>query len=254
MRIKDPTTDMELVYVKGGCYQMGDTLDEGGPEEKPVHEVCIKDFYMGKYEVTQEQWQKVMGENPSKFKACGKECPVDSVSWDMAQAFIKKLNELSKKKARPAAETTKKERLATEATWEYRLPTEAEWEYAARSEGKSEKFSGGSDEVDKFAWYLENSNETHPVGQKAPNGLGIHDMSGNVWEWTSDWYQSTYYASSPRNDPAGPAAGVDRVARGGSWGIGWVDVRTSYRNYLPPGYRSDRTGLRILRTLPPQGK
>lgn len=142
---KDPTTGMEFVYVDGGCYQMGDTFGDGESNEKPVHEVCVDDFYIGKYEVTQGQWKAIMrdnplGDNPSKFDECGDNCPVESVSWNDAQAFINKLNNKTGKN--------------------YRLPTEAEWEYAAKSGGKSEKYSGGND-VDSVAWYKDNSEKKH---------------------------------------------------------------------------------------------
>lgn len=170
---KDPATGMEMIFVKGGCYQMGDTFGDGAPEEKPVHDVCVSDFYMGKHEVTQGQWKRIMGNNPSSFSGCGDNCPVEHVSWNDAQNFIRRLNSQSGKG--------------------YRLPTEAEWEYAARSGGKSEKFAGGAD-VNTVAWYDGNSSsKAHPAGQKLPNGLGLHDMSGNVWEWCNDWYDGTYY-------------------------------------------------------------
>ena len=226
---KDPIIGMEMVYVKGGCYQMGDTSGEGGAEEKPVHEVCVRDFYMGKYEVTQGQWISIMENNPSTFKDPGGIRPVETVNWNDAQDFINRLN-------------------SRNGGSKYRLPTEAEWEYAARSGGKSEKYAGGND-IDKVAWYaISPDNSTKPVGRKAPNGLAIYDMSGNVWEWTNDWYGSSYYASSPRNNPIGPTSGDRRVVRGGSWFNEIFDVRVSYRNYLAPDYRSSDIGFRLLRT------
>jgi|OpeIllAssembly_1097287.scaffolds.fasta_scaffold12915_2 formylglycine-generating enzyme required for sulfatase activity len=229
---KDTTTGMEFVFIKGSCYQMGDIFDdpEGGAEEKPVHEVCVDDFYLGKYEVTQGQWKSVMESNPSNESFCGDNCPVGNVSWNDAQDFIGRLNSRS-------------------GGSKYRLPTEAEWEYAARSGGKSERYSGGND-VDSVAWYNENSdNKLHLVGTKAPNGFGIYDMAGSVWEWTNDWYGSNYYSSSPRNNPAGPDSGVDRVVRGGCVTGEAYNMRTVRRNGYTPDTRRPSLGFRLLRTL-----
>ena len=157
----------EMVALKGGCFQMGDTFDGG---DKSANKVCVGDFKMGKYEVTQGQWKEVMGNNPSSYSLCGDDCPVEQVSWDDVQAFIRKLNSRFGK--------------------EYRLPTEAEWEFAARSGGEQEKYSGGND-IDVVAWYDANSGKkTHPVGQKLANGLALYDMSGNVWEWVNDMYEN----------------------------------------------------------------
>jgi len=234
--LAEPATGMELVLVKGGCYRMGDTFGDGETEEAPVHEVCVGDFYLGKYEVTQGEWKRLMGTNPSRDAGCTGDdrCPVDSVTWDDAQDFIARLNRAG--------------------GGGYRLPTEAEWEYAARSGGKSERYAGGSD-VDRVAWYAENSGRrNHPVGMKAPNGLGLHDMSGNVWEWTGDWYGVDYYARSPRDDPKGPAGptgpNVDRVLRGGCKTGEAANSRTSRRCYgyqRTSGARSDKIGFRVLR-------
>jgi formylglycine-generating enzyme required for sulfatase activity len=225
----DPATGMEMIFVKGGCYQMGDTVGGGDADEKPAHEVCVSDFYMGKYEVTQRQWQNIMGGNPSHFSSCGDNCPVEKVSWNDVQNFIGKLNSRTGKR--------------------YRLPTEAEWEYAARSGGKSEKYSGGND-VDAVAWYGSNSgSRTHPVGQKQPNGLGLHDMSGNVWEWCNDWYDGTYYNQSPRDNPGGPSSGSYRVFRGGSWAYLAAITRAANRNWAGPDFRSHYLGFRLA--LPP---
>ncbi|WP_442902146.1 SUMF1/EgtB/PvdO family nonheme iron enzyme [Flexistipes sp.] len=192
---------LHMVYVLGGCYQMGDIFGDGGEDdEKPVHEVCIDDFYIGKYEVTQGQWEKIMGYNPSFFDD-GDRYPVENVSWNGVQGFIEELNSQSGKN--------------------FRLPTEAEWEYAARSGGKRQKYAGGNN-VDAVAWYDDNSGDRpHPVGQKEPNDLGIYDMSGNVWEWVSDWYEDDYYAQSPRNNPTGPSSSSYslRVLRGGDYSI-----------------------------------
>ena len=240
---KDPTTSMEMVYVKGGCYKMGNivaTDKEDYPEEFPAHEVCVDDFYMGKYEVTQGQWKSIMGNNTSDARICaGDNCPVMNVSWDEVQDFISKLN-------------------STSGASKYRLPTEAEWEYAARSKGKRERYAGGND-VDSVAWYKKTSrgeNKTfqkknRPVGTKAPNGLGLYDMSGNVWEMTNDWYDSNYYAVSPRNNPTGPSSGDDHVMRGGCTTGAEENQRTTRRSALgvrSGGERSWSTGFRLLRT------
>jgi len=206
--LKDSITGMEFVSVKGGCFQMGDTFGDGYKNEKPVHEVCLSDFAIGKYEVTQGQWKKVMGNNPSKFNNCGDNCPVEWVSWEDVQQFIVKLNGKSGK--------------------QYRLPTEAEWEYACRSGGKNERYCGGND-VNAVAWYESNSdNMTHPVGQKLPNGLGIYDMSGNVREWVQDLYNASYPSNSQKN-PTGPSQGVARVVRDGGWNLGAKSVRAFNR-------------------------
>jgi formylglycine-generating enzyme required for sulfatase activity len=218
--------DIEMVYVKGGCYQMGDAFGDGANNEKPVHEVCVDDFYIGKYPVTQEQWKSVMEKNPSRFKDCGGNCPVEQILWEDALKFIARLNELTGKN--------------------YRLPTEAEWEYAARSGGKKEKYSGGN-KAGRVAWYSGNSGgRPHPVGTKSPNGLGIYDMSGNVWQWVQDWYGHTYYQDSPRSNPQGPESGPHRVMRGGSWlSTSWF-ARAAYRGYLPDDFkRLDHCGLRL---------
>ncbi len=223
----DPETGMELVFVKGGCYEMGcgswtsDCIDD----EKPVHTVCLDDFYIGKYPVTQGQWKKVMGNNPAEFQK-GDNYPVENVSWDDAQEFIKRLNRQSLGR-------------------KYRLPTEAEWEYAARSGGRKEKYAGG-DDIDHVAWYGKKSgNHTHPVGQKAPNCLCIYDMSGNIWEWCQDWYDEDYYSNSPRNNPAGPSSGTYRVARGGGWVSGPKYVCSTFRGGFRPSNRFDYVGFRL---------
>ena len=223
---REPTAGMEFVRVKGGCYQMGDTFGDGYKDEKPVHEVCVDDYYIGKYDVTQGQWQAIMGNNPSKFTNCGDNCPVEQVSWNDAQEFISKLNSRS-------------------GSNKYRLPTEAEWEYAARSGGKAEKYAGGND-IDSVAWYSGNSgNMTHPVGTKSPNGLGLYDMSGNVWQWTADWYGENYYGESPRNNPTGPNSGQYRVLRGGSWFADPLYVRAACRVRNVPADRSSDVGFRL---------
>lgn len=246
--IKDSVAGIEFIYVKGGCFQMGDVSGNGGSEEKPFHEVCVDDFYLGKYEITKEQWKNVMGSNPSFDTTCGANCPVDSISWIDTQSFLSKMNS---KSGVENSKTSKNRLKVKPKTLDiFRLPTEAEWEYAARSGGKTEEFSGGND-VNSVSWNSDISNNAvHAVGTKAPNGLGIYDMSGNVWEWVNDWYSDKYYASSPRKNPKGPTTGDKRVLRGGSWATAPGDSRTYYRNYLPADYKNEIIGFRVL-MLPP---
>jgi formylglycine-generating enzyme required for sulfatase activity len=223
----DPVTGMEFVFVKGGCYPMGDTFGDGNPDELPVHEVCVTDFRIGKYKVSQGEWVKVMGGNPSQFRKGGL-YPVENVSWNDAQRFIGRLNKKTGRK--------------------YRLPTEAEWEYAARSGGKREKWAGTAEETElkEYGWFYTNSGRaTHPLGGKRPNGLGLYDMTGNVWEWCSDWYKEKYYRSSPRNDPQGPPDGFFRSLRGGSWDTDARNVRASSRYWGIPDAGTGRRGFRL---------
>ena len=182
-----------MVALKGGCFQMGNSANEANRNNnEQQHQVCVQPFKMGKYEVTQAQWQAVMGSNPSHFKNCGGDCPVEQVSFNRVQAYIATLNQ--------------------QTGLHYRLPTEAEWEYACRG-GKQQTFCG-SDSVGTVAWYSDNSSSTtHPVGKKQPNGFGLYDMSGNVWEWTCSAYSEVYDGSEKTcaND-----ADAKRVVRGGS--------------------------------------
>lgn len=229
--LKDPITGMQMLFIKGGCFQMGDTFGDGESDEKPVHEVCVSDFYMGQYEVTQGQWKAVMGNNPARFPNCGGNCPVENVSWTDVQEFIRRFNARNGKS--------------------YRLPTEAEWEYAARSGGKGEKWAGTSSELSlgNYAWYNKNSGrKTHPVGQKQPNGLGLYDMSGNVWEWCADRYGEKYYSQSPKNNPEGASFGSDRVPRGGSWYYHAPSARTSYRGRRSQTQKGSNLGFRLVLT------
>ena len=218
--------DIEMVSVKGGCFQMGDSFGDGFDDEEPVHEVCVDDFYIGKYEVTQAECQAVMGNNPAKFK--GDRRPVDSVSWEEAQAFIAALNQLTGKG--------------------YRLPTEAEWEYAARSAGKREKWAGTNDpgRLVEYAWYSTNSGKaTHDVGARKPNGLGVCDMSGNVWEWVGDYYGMTWYDGSAKDNPQGPPAGSYRVIRGGSYSNPPRNLRVTERGKSDQKSRDIAVGFRL---------
>ena len=218
---------IEMVFVEGGTFQMGATSEQGSDadgDEKPVHSVTVSDFYIGKYEVTQAQWKAVMGNNPSYFK--GDNLPVENVSWNDVQEFIKKLNQLTGKR--------------------YRLPTEAEREYAARGGMKRKGYKyAGSNNIGGVAWYANNSSsQTHPVGQKQPNELGLFDMSGNVWEWCQDNYGN--YNSSSQTNPTGPAGGPLRVLRGGGWFhcAGYCRVSDRHGNY--PFYRGSDSGFRLV--------
>ena len=220
--------DMEFVWIPAGEFLMGSPEDEEGRRENErQHEVRISEgFWMKKYEVTQGEWESVMGANPSFFDECGSRCPVETVSWKDVQEFIRSLNER-----------------ATGRGYRYRLPTEAEWEYAARA-GTSGVRHG---ELDEVAWYSGNSDlATHKVGQKRPNAWGLHDMLGNVWEWTGDWYGE--YPAGKVTDSGGPSTGSDRVIRGGSWYYYARGVRSAGRGLHSPGGRISGIGVRLVRT------
>ena len=213
--------------VAGGTFTMGATSEQGGDagsREEPAHRVTLSDYYIGETEVTQALWQAVMGSNPSYFE--GSNLPVETVSWDDCQEFIRKLNSMTGQK--------------------FRLPTEAEWEYAARGGNKSKGYKySGSNKIESVSWYLKNSRyRTNDVKTKQPNELGIYDMSGNVWEWCQDWYGS--YSSSAQTNPTGPSTGSRRVRRGGSWYFEAWDCRVSNRrDSKAPGRRTDNLGLRL---------
>ena len=227
----------KMVGVEGGTFTMGATAEQGSnaeSHEKPTHQVTLSSYCIGQTEVTQELWVAVMGSNPSYFKG-NLQRPVEYVSWDDCQTFITKLNRL------------------TGAN--FRLPTEAEWEYAARGGNKSQGYKySGSNTIGNVAWYYDNAYSmgrnnsnygTHPVATKAPNELGLYDMSGNVWEWCQDWYGSSYYSSSPTNNPTGPTTGSYRVYRGGGWIDGAGSCRVSHRNYASPSGTFIDLGLRL---------
>ena len=216
-----------MVYVEGGTFTMGATSEQGShvnKDEKPVHSVTLSSYYIGKYEVTQAEWKAIMGNNPSHFK--GDNLPVENVSWEDCQKFISKLNSLTDKNLR--------------------LPTEAEWEFAARggNSGRNYKYSG-SDNIGTVAWYGDNSEEEiHEIGLKAPNELGIYDMSGNVSEWCQDWIGS--YSSSSQTNPQGAVSGKYRVNRGGCfWDTDGLGCRVSARDCLPPKMGVS-SGLRLV--------
>ncbi len=209
---------MEFVKIPSGSFMMGGDKSE---DEKPIHQVTISnDFYMGKYEVTQAQWKVVMSSNPSNFK--GDNLPVENVSWEDAQEFIKKLN--------------------AKGEGTYRLPTEAEWEYAARS-GTTDNYAGN---LDAMAWYDKNSDsKSHEVGMKQANAWGLYDMHGNVWEWCEDLYGA--YSSSAQTDPTGEISGSTRLLRGGGWSTGAAGLRSAFRGVNSPSHRNTNLGFRVVR-------
>jgi len=235
--------DFEMIKVQGGTFWMGahskkkggifnKVPDENIPNydedayyyESPVHQVTLSDFAIGKYPVTQAQWEAVMGSNPSNFK--GGNLPVENVSWDNCQEFIRKLNSKTGKT--------------------FRLPTEAEWEYAARGGNKSNGYKySGSNSIDNVAWYDGNSgSKTHTVGSKSPNELGIYDMSGNVWEWCSDWFGS--YSNGSQTNPTGPSSGSYRVLRGGGWNGDARSCRVALRCSSSPFISLSSFGFRLI--------
>jgi formylglycine-generating enzyme required for sulfatase activity len=227
--VTDDFTGMELVFVEGGTFMMGYTEEQNYNVDKATfnaHTVILNDFYIGKYEVTQKQWEAVMGNNPSEFKTKAN-LPVEKVNWNDVQKFIRKLNEKTGK--------------------DYRLPTEAEWEYAARGGAyvdSPHRYSGGSYAKD-VAWC--GSITTASVGsRKKTNELGLYDMSGNVYEWCSDWYD--YYRSEPQTNPQGPARGYGRVVRGGCWANDANDrgMYVSSRGYMQPDESDNQTGFRLV--------
>jgi formylglycine-generating enzyme required for sulfatase activity len=221
---------MEFVLIPAGAFMMGspDSDAEAYADEKPAHRVTISQpFYLGKYPVTQAQWAAVMGDSPSRFKG-NPNRPVDNVSWDDVQAFLRKLNE-------------------REGSGKYRLPTEAQWEYACRAGTDSPRYHP---DVNAIAWYDDNSNEqTHPVGLKLPNAWGVYDMLGNVWEWCHDGERT--YTAGAAVDPMGPTgAGADRVIRGGSWILPAQRVRAAIRPWFDPGFHATDRGFRCASSGP----
>jgi formylglycine-generating enzyme required for sulfatase activity len=261
----EPVTEMEFVWVPGGCFEMGSLSSEiwnlsgeKGQEsdEGPVHEVCVDGFWIGKYEVTQRQWRRVMKNNPSRFKKSSflkkrHNYPVESVTWNDAKEFIRRLNSMSL------------------GDYEFRLPTEAEWEYACRAETTTARFWG--DDPSRACEYanvadqtarqqfsiggwgtMHNCEDGHvytaPVGSFRPNGFELYDMLGNVWEWCEDIYSSDFYSEHQRNNPIYTDAGSNRVVRGDSWGAIPSDARCANRKSYPPDYRFYDLGFRLVRT------
>jgi len=231
-----------MVYVEGGTFAMGS--NDGGSDEKPTHQVTISSFYIGKIEVTQELWESVMGKNPSNFK--GDKRPVEKVSWYDAVEFCNKLS--IKEGLRQAYFGVGSKIICDFNSNGYRLPTEAEWEYAARGGNKSESYKySGSNSIVNVGWYIDNSgSETHKVGTKLPNELGLYDMSGNVWEWCWDWYGE--YNSGSQTNPKGPNVGSIRVRRGSSWRFDAVFYYVTSRHFYSPDSKYNALGFRLTRT------
>ena len=233
-------SSMDFVWLAPGVFQMGSPDTEAGRDldEGPVHEVEIsKGFYMGRYEVTQGEWESVMGTTPWSgldYVRADSSHPAVWISWDDVHAFIGRLNDA-------AGDSL------------YRLPSEAEWEYACRA-GTSTRWSFGDDasQLTDYAWYGDNALDVgeeygHGVGLKRPNPWGLYDMHGNVWEWVQDWYDGDYYDSSPRVDPLGPRTGSNRVIRGGSFSNFAQYVRSAFRISSSPDRRIVAIGVRLLR-------
>jgi formylglycine-generating enzyme required for sulfatase activity len=217
------SSGMEFAYVPAGGFQMGST--NGDPNEQPVHQVTFASgFYMGRYEVTQAQWQKLMGNNPSNFSSCGENCPVEQVSWDDAQEFIKKLN-------------------AQNDGYQYRLPSEAEWEYACRA-GTT---GGDAGDPNAMAWYTSNAEyKTHPVGQKQANAWGLYDMHGNVAEWAMDFEYNNYEGAPTDGSARGKGVSDNRMERGGSWRLDDKHLRSAQRSDAAADYRWKDLGFRLV--------
>jgi formylglycine-generating enzyme required for sulfatase activity len=225
----EPTTGMTFVFIPGGVFSMGDTFNQGLEDEKPVHEVRLSDYYMAACPVTQAQWTCLMPENPSKF--AGDDHPVEQVTLADVMTFIDKLN------------------AAAPSGLRFDLPSEAQWEYAARSGGKNESVAGGQD-PDAVAWFEDNqSGGTASVGHKAPNGLGLYDMSGNVWEWCRDIYHPEAYRRHEQNDPVCTRGDTDRVIRGGSWNLDAWSLRCSRRFRFNPDLFGPALGFRLVMVI-----
>jgi formylglycine-generating enzyme required for sulfatase activity len=224
---------MEFVLIPAGTFMMGadKNVEDGNEDEFPRHQVSISNlFYLGVYEVTQRQWKALMDSNHSNFE--GNDNPVEMVSWNEAQEFIRRLNQ-------------------KEGHSRYRLPTDAEWEYSARA-GSTSAYYFGNDksQLGNYAWYQGNSGDTtHPVGQKLPNAWGLYDMHGNVLELTEDWASVDYYANSHSVDPTGPPSGTRRLSRGCSWNYNTPECRSANHFSDLPADRRNYIGFRLVLTL-----
>lgn len=261
-----------MLYVPGGTFTMGRTnsgssKDIETDDELPAHSVTLNSFYIGKYQVTQGEYQAVMGSNPGYSFGVGENYPVYEVSWYDAIKYcnLRSMNEGLAPAYSVNSSTDPEDWVevpwdpnnyavldAAICNWDangYRLLTEAEWEYAARGGTNNPNYLySGSDNLDAVAWHVNNSDgNTHPVGGKAANGLGIYDMSGNVFEWCWDWFD--YYSSSPSNNPKGPESGSSRVMRGGSWHNGSSYCRVVYRLNCAPDGKFSNGGFRVCRSV-----
>jgi len=230
---RDSYLRMEFIFIKGGMFEMGDVFGDGNKNERPVHQVHVDDFWIGKFLVTQEQWKRIIGDLPFVHND-GNNYPVQGMNWSSVQDFVNKLNEKTGMK--------------------YRLATEAEWEYAARGGGQKEKWAGTNheSEIDEYAWccpwyYLNSKSKTQPVARKKPNSAGLYDMSGNLWEWVQDSYDKHYYEHSPQDNPQCSADTDFKVIRGGSSRSPIMDLRTTRRNRCSPyGTNSNDVGFRLV--------
>ncbi len=233
---------MTFVYISPGDFVMGSPPDEPGRKSNEVpHRVTLtRGFYMMTTEVTQKQWQAVMGNNPSVFDRCGGRCPVENVSWQTVNQLIKKIN------GRKGLKLIAKNMNDGEAHWLYALPTEAQWEYACRAGSRGWfNFNGDAWGLSDYGWYKRNSNgQPHEVGLKKANPYGLYDMHGNVWEWCRDF--SGTYPAKPVTDPTGPGNGRFRIARGGSWYYPAMAARSANRLALPPGMGNYNVGFRLV--------
>ncbi len=224
-RISKKLPPIKMILVKGGCFKMGDATDEGDDDERPAHDVCVSDYYIAETDVTMRLFDTVF-DFPTLPKDPDR--PMTFVSYQEAMKFIATLNAITK--------------------GFYRLPTEAEWEYAARNRGKDETWPGVNNEAElgDYAWFADNSGEkVHDVKQKKPNGLGLYDMSGNVWQWTEDNFDFDYYKKSPKQDPFNRAFSQWRTVRGGSIVDNSYKLRTTYRYGLEPATRRANVGFRL---------
>jgi formylglycine-generating enzyme required for sulfatase activity len=245
-----------MMRVSAGLFDVGCTAGQTNcdGDESPVMAVTLtSDFFIGRTEVTQAEYETLMGYNPSYFSSCGPTCPVETVSWHMAAAFANAASAaagLTECYTCVGSDTSLSCSFAVDPyTCDgYRLPTEAEWEGAARC-GTDFRYAG-SDTLGDVGWYIDNSGSTsHPAEGRNPNICGLYDMSGNVWEWTHDWYSSDYYISSGRTDPSGPSTGIIHVARGGGWNYQSSYVRVAVRgNGWDPNVRNVHVGFRIARS------
>ena len=239
-----------MIFVQGGTFEMGDHYGEGSSYELPAHDVTIDAFFIGDNEVTQGEYEAVVGSNPAHNYGVGANYPVYYLSWYDAVTFC---NLKSQQEGLMPCYNLSNWSCDFNANG-YRLPTEAEWEYAARGGVNwtdDYRYSGchNVSDLPNYAWISSNSNnQTHPVGTKLPNQLEIHDMSGNVWEWCNDWYDSSYYSSSPANNPTGPPTGTSLVLRGGSWRVNGNGCRVANRDYGNPYYSYYSNGFRFTRT------
>ncbi|MDP8210867.1 MAG: formylglycine-generating enzyme family protein [Candidatus Stygibacter australis] len=236
--------DRAMILIPSGAFEMGCCEEDSNLNEQPVHLAYVSSFYMSKYEVTQKEFRQVMGYIPDEGYGIGNDYPVFGVSWEEAMQYCNNRSEAeSLQPCYDLADST-----CNWAANGYRLPTEAEWEYAARGAGSDLSFNyAGADNIGDVGWYRVNSgNQTHKVGQKLPNSLGLYDMSGNVWERCWDWYSDEYYQESPYPDPKGPGTGYFRVVRGGSWYNEMQFCCCTFRAVSEP-FGSNYIGLRVVR-------